>query len=233
MATSISIVIPVRNEAENISPLLTAIDSALPRNDFNKEIIFVNDCSYDDTKELLDKVCQKRTDIRVINFSEHCGQTAAIRSGIELAQYEIIVTMDGDLQHDPVDIPILIQLVLDGYDMATGWRVNRKDPIITKKIPSVVANKLISLVLFLPYHDYGCNLRVMRKKLALDLNLQGNMHRLLPAWSSLLGAKLIEVPIRHHPRQKGKSNYGLGRMFSVCVDVTIIFCNKHFKNHSL
>lgn len=220
MEKKISVIIPVFNEQDCLGELYSKIIDSL--NDLNPEIIFVDDCSSDDSLKILKHLAIKDARIKVISFRKNFGQTAAISAGFDIAKGEILVIIDADLQNDPADIPKLIKLIDEGYDVVSGWRKKRKDSLITRKIPSYLANKLISLVTGVNLHDYGCTLKAYRKEIVKEIKLYGEMHRLLPALAAWVGAKIIEIEISHYPRIRGKSKYGINRTLKVLLDLMTI-----------
>jgi glycosyltransferase involved in cell wall biosynthesis len=157
-----------------------------------------------------------------VRLRRNFGQTAALAAGLDAARGEVIVTMDGDLQNDPRDIPLLVEKLDDGYDLAAGWRVDRQDPFLSRRLPSRLANRLISLLTGVRLHDYGCTLKALRRDIAKELRLYGEMHRFIPALAADLGATIVEVPVRHHPRRHGRSKYGLSRSIRVCLDLLTV-----------
>ncbi len=226
----ISIVIPIYNEVESIPILNDAILVALAG--FDYEIIYVDDGSMDGSIQVLEELARDHIErVRVIEFRRNFGQTAAMAAGIDNASGDIIVTLDADLQNDPADIPKLLKKIEDGYDVASGWRVDRKDTLLTRTIPSRVANWLISKVTGVRLHDYGCTLKAYRREVLEGFHLYGEMHRFIPAYAGGVGAKIVEVPVQHHPRRFGKAKYGLERTAKVILDLftvkfLISFSNK-------
>jgi glycosyltransferase involved in cell wall biosynthesis len=228
----VSIVIPVFNEADNIMPLYDALQSAMREVRQTWEVIFIDDGSTDSTYQILERLHAQDESVQVIRLRRNFGQTAAMAAGFDHAKGDIIVTMDGDLQNDPADIPLLIRKVEEGYDLASGWRVNRQDPL-SRRLPSKIANKLISITTGLYLHDYGCTLKALRREIADELKLYGEMHRFIPALAASLGATVIEVPVRHHPRKYGQSKYGLSRIIRVLLDLmTVKFLSGYFTRPS-
>jgi glycosyltransferase involved in cell wall biosynthesis len=228
----ISIVIPVFNEAENITPLYQALSSAMREVEQTWEVIFIDDGSTDATYKALEQLHAQEQSVQVIRFRRNFGQTAAIAAGLDYARGEIIVTMDGDLQNDPLDIPLLISKIEEGYDVASGWRVNRQDSL-SRRLPSKIANWLISVTTGLYLHDYGCTIKALRREVTSELRLYGEMHRFIPALVANLGATIIEVPVRHHPREHGKSKYGITRTIRVLLDLlTVKFLSGYFTRPS-
>jgi glycosyltransferase involved in cell wall biosynthesis len=218
--TKISIVIPVFNEAENLPILHQKLHSALDGQNFSWEVILVDDGSSDQSPGILNQLADddpKHT--KVIILRRNFGQTPAMAAGIDHSGGEIIVLMDADLQNDPVDIPMLIDKLNEGYDVVSGWRKNRKDTYLTRILPSRIANVLISKVTGVKLHDYGCTLKAYRREVLTGFKLYGEMHRFLPAYAGQVGAKIAEVVVSHHPRKFGKANYGLSRTFKVILDL--------------
>jgi glycosyltransferase involved in cell wall biosynthesis len=217
----ISIVIPVFNEAGNIVALYGALKSVIKDMEHTCEVIFVDDGSTDDTYSILEQLYLQDANVRVVRFRRNFGQTAAIAAGLDHAEGDIIVTLDGDLQNDPVDIPVLIDKIKEGYDLASGWRLIRRDSF-GRCLLSKLANWLISLATGVHLHDYGCTLKAMRREIAKELKLYGEMHRFIPALAASLGATIVEVPVRHHARRYGQSKYGIGRATRVILDLMTV-----------
>ena len=227
---NISVVIPIYNEEQSIHMLIKKLMKlkAEPRID-NLEVFFINDGSKDKSLEIIRENIQDHKDFKIINLSRNYGQTAAIAAGIDNANNDIIITMDGDLQNDPDDIPKLLLKLDEGVDVVSGWRKNRKDDFLTKVLPSKIANRLISWISGVYLHDYGCTLKAYRKQVLKGLNLYGEMHRFIPILTSWQGGKVTEIPVKHHARKHGKSNYGLSRTFVVIIDLIFIkYLEKHF-----
>ncbi|MBW4651858.1 MAG: glycosyltransferase family 2 protein [Kaiparowitsia implicata GSE-PSE-MK54-09C] len=225
----ISIVVPIYNEVESLPRLVDAIAQALQPTGFSYEIVCVDDGSSDGSVDLLRQLATARTDLRAVVLRRNYGQTAAMAAGFHHAQGAVVVTMDGDLQNDPADIPILVQELEDGgYDLVSGWRKQRQDDALTRLLPSKLANLLIGSVTGVKLHDYGCSLKAYRADLVKDLNLYGELHRFLPALAFIEGARIAELPVRHHARQFGCSKYGLGRTFRVLMDLSTIAFMKKF-----
>jgi len=218
---NLSLVIPVYNEAENLDLLHKAIQDALddlPQVQW--EVVYVDDGSQDDSTQILESLAEQDPDhIIVVEFRRNFGQTAAIAAGIDHARGDVIILMDADLQNDPADIPMMIEKLDQGYDVVSGWRVNRRDKFLTRRLPSQAANWLISTVTGVHLHDYGCTLKAYRREVLSDFRLYGEMHRFIPAYASSVGAKIIEVPVQHHSRKYGKSKYGLMRTLKVILDL--------------
>jgi glycosyltransferase involved in cell wall biosynthesis len=225
---TVSIVIPIFNEVEDISPLSRALKAVMEGMKTAYEVIFVDDGSDDGSGDVLLSLAKNDKRIKVIQFRKNFGQTAAIAAGVEHAQGEIIVTMDGDGQNDPRDIPPLLKKLEEGYDVASGWRKNRKDPFLNKRFPSAVANRLISWLTKVRLHDYGCTLKAYRRDILRDVRLYGEMHRFIPAYASWVGARITELEVRHYPRKHGRSKYGLSRTSSIILDlITILFLQRY------
>ena len=224
----LSVVIPIFNEEENITPLYRELKTVLEGMRAKYEVIFVDDGSDDGSNKVLQKLAKDDKGIKVIQFRKNFGQTAALAAGVEHARAEIIVTMDGDGQNDPRDIPRLLERLEQGYDVASGWRKNRKDPLLNKKFPSALANKLISWLTRVKLHDYGCTLKAYRRDILKDVRLYGEMHRFIPAYASWVGARVTELEVSHHPRRHGRSKYGLSRTTSIILDlITFLFLQRY------
>ena len=227
---NISVVIPIYNEEKSIGVLtekFIELEKA-PTID-SLEVLFINDGSKDKSLELIRENIQGKDNFKVFNLSRNYGQTAAIAAGIDAASNDIIITMDGDLQNDPIDIPKLLIKLDEGFDLVSGWRKNRKDYFLTRVLPSKIANGLISWISGVHLRDYGCTLKAYRKKVLKGVNLYGEMHRFIPILISWQGGKITEIPVNHHPREHGKSNYGLSRTFIVIIDLIFIkYLEKHF-----
>lgn len=221
MATnSISIVIPVYNEEESLGFLHEAIKQALAGLTIPWEVVYVDDGSADNSLTVLEKLGNEDPEhIRVVSFRRNFGQTPAIVAGIDYSQGDVIVLMDADLQNDPADIPMILEKIDQGFDVVSGWRINRQDTFITRTLPSRIANWLISTVTGVHLHDYGCTLKAYRKEVLSGFHLYGEMHRFIPAYASSVGAKIVEVPVHHHARKYGKAKYGLGRTLKVVLDL--------------
>ena len=226
--THISIVIPAYNEEDNIPILYEKLKGVLERLGREYEIIFVDDGSVDRTWERLKEIAEKDQRVKLIRFRKNYGQTAAMYAGFQHATGEVIITLDADLQNDPEDIPTLLQKLEEGYDIVSGWRKDRKDPFLSRRLPSMIANWIISKVTGVELHDYGCTLKAYRADIVKRLELYGDMHRFLPALTKRLGAKITEIPVRHHPRLYGKSKYGIGRTVRVILDIFLVkFLNEY------
>lgn len=217
-----SIVVPIYNEQESIEELYRAIVTALDRYDPRYEIIMVDDGSKDDSYAILKELASRDGRLKVIRFRRNFGQTAAMAAGFDAASGAVIIPMDGDLQNDPADIPLLIEKLHEGYDVVSGWRRNRQDTVVTRKIPSLLANALISSFTGVHLHDYGCTLKAYRREVLDGINLYGEMHRFVPALASQVGARVAEIPVRHHPRRHGVSKYGISRTVRVVLDLMTV-----------
>lgn len=226
--TSISIVVPIYNEVESLGHLIEAIATSVQSMGIPYEIVLVDDGSRDGSTELLKRYAAERSDLRAVLLRRNYGQTAAMAAGFNHATGDVIITMDGDLQNDPADVPILLDKLDEGYDLVSGWRKNRQDAALTRLLPSKIANWLIGQVTEVKLHDYGCSLKAYRAELIRDMNLYGELHRFLPALAFIEGGKIAEIPVRHHARQFGQSKYGLGRTFRVVMDLFTIFFMKKF-----
>lgn len=218
----VSVIVPVFNEAENILPLYSAIRSAVADLGRTWEIIFVDDGSTDPTYSRLKQLHEQGESLRVVRLRRNYGQTAAIVAGFDTACGEIIVALDGDLQNDPKDIPRLLDKLDEGYDVVSGWRANRQDGFWLRRLPSQVANWLISRTTGTYLHDYGCTLKVYRSHAMKELRLYGEMHRFIPALLGGNGARIAEIAVDHHPRRHGKSKYGISRTFRVLLDLLLV-----------
>ena len=218
----ISVIIPVFNEEENIKLLHERLTVCLSELGRDYEIIYVDDGSTDDSFDLLEKAAENDEDVTVIQLSRNFGQTAAIAAGVDHARGKLVVLMDADLQNDPADIATLLNKLEEGYDLVSGWRINRQDPWLTRRLPSRMANALISWVTGVRLHDYGCTLKAYRQEVFDGFRLYGEMHRFLPAYAAQVGARIAEVPVTHHPRRYGKSKYNLKRTLKVVLDLLTV-----------
>lgn len=213
-----SVVVPVYNEVDNLPGMHDALTSALQGLDY--ELVYVDDGSQDGSDRVLEEyAAQDPARTLVVQFRRNFGQTAAIAAGIDHASGEIIVLIDADLQEDPADIPLLLAKIEEGYDVVSGWRRERKDTFLTRTLPSRMANSLISTVTGVHLHDYGCTLKAYRKEVLQGFRLYGEMHRFIPAYAASVGAKIVEVPVTHRPRVRGKTKYGLERTLKVVLDL--------------
>jgi len=215
----ISVAVPLFNEEESAPVLYEQLKTVLEALDVGYEIIFVDDGSSDNTFEVVKSIAENDPRLRIIKFRRNFGQTPAMSAGIDHAKGEIIITMDGDLQNDPLDIPKFIEEIQSGYDIVVGWRHDRKDKLLTRKIPSMIANWLIGKVTGVPIKDNGCSLKAYRANVIKNVALYSEMHRFIPAMANVTGARIKEIKVRHHARQFGESKYGLSRVYKVLVDL--------------
>jgi glycosyltransferase involved in cell wall biosynthesis len=222
LKVDISIVVPLFNEEESLELLHARILSVLDALEQTSEVIYIDDGSKDKTPFILKRLSQEDDRVRVIRLRRNFGQTAAFSAGFDFAYGDIIVTLDGDLQNDPADIPTLLEKMREGYDIVSGWRKNRQDYFLTRKIPSQIANKLISKVTGVELHDYGCSLKAYRREVVKNINLYGDMHRFIPALASWMGIDVAEIPVNHSARKYGHSKYGLGRTIKVVLDLLTV-----------
>jgi len=222
MHPELSIVIPVHNESPNIKPLYEELTETLGQYGHPYEILIVDDGSTDNSFEQLAALQARDPRLRVIRFRRNFGQTAAFAAGIAAARGRLVVTSDGDLQNDPRDIPAMVALIDQGHDIVCGWRKDRKDTFITRRVPSILANKLISWATGVPLHDYGCSLKVFRSEVIKPLRLYGEMHRFLPAIASQIGVKIAEMEVNHRARRAGVTKYGLSRTIRVVLDLATV-----------
>lgn len=224
----LSVVVPIYNEAESIETLVIAIADAIATTNLSYEIICVDDGSKDGSTQVLTNLARRRIDLKAVILRRNYGQTPAMAAGFESAGGKVIVTLDGDLQNDPVDIPMMLGKLDEGYDLVSGWRRNRQDKALTRLLPSKIANIIIAKVTGVKLHDYGCSLKAYRAELIADMNLYGELHRFLPALAYIEGARITEVPVRHHARRFGESKYGLGRTIRVVMDLLTVYFMKKF-----
>ena len=219
----ISVIVPVYNEEESLVPLAEEIKAVFVVGDFDYEIIFVDDGSVDQGLAVLKSIALADRRVKIISFRKNQGQTAALVAGIKFASGDIIVPMDADLENDPRDIRPMIAKINEGYDLVSGWRQGRwRNKFFTRRLPSWLANALISAVTGVKLNDYGCTLKAYRQDILKDINLYGEMHRFIPVYAKQLGAKIAELPVNHRPRKFGKTKYGLGRTLRVLLDLLVI-----------
>lgn len=218
----LSVVIPIYNEEENIKALYDELKGVLDSLDYDYEIIFIDDGSSDTSLAVLETIQRQDQRLVVISFRRNFGQTAAMSAGFDYATGDVIVTMDGDMQNDPHDIPRILEKMAEGYDLVSGWRHDRQDPFISRRLPSILANKIISLVTGVHLHDYGCTLKTFRKEITRGIRLYGEMHRFIPAIASGMGGRIAEVKVNHRPRRFGKSKYGISRTIRVILDLLTV-----------
>jgi len=228
-APELSVIIPLYNEEENIAPLCQKLLPVLRRCGRSFEIIAVNDGSSDGSEALLERIAATLPELKVVSFRRNYGQTAAMMAGFDYASGRIIVTLDADLQNDPEDIPTLLAKIDEGFDVASGWRVDRRDAAIRRNLLSRIANRIISRISGVRLNDYGCTLKAYRADVVHGTRLYGEMHRFIPIYASWMGAKVVEVPVHHHPRHAGASKYGLERVAKVVLDLMVVkFLEKYF-----
>ncbi len=218
----ISLFLPVLNEEPNLIPLHTKIDESLAALGRTAEIIYVDDGSTDGGLELLRQIAARDPRVKVVALRRNYGQTAAMAAGIDAARGRVLIPMDADMQNDPSDIVRLLEKLDEGYDVVSGWRKERQDKMVTRKIPSTIANWIISVIGGVKLHDYGCSLKAYRREFLEDVRLYGEMHRFIPIYASWVGARVTEIPVKHHARTMGVSKYGLSRTFKVMLDLMTI-----------
>ena len=221
-AIDISVCVPVYNEEDSVGPLHAAIVAALEPTGRRFEMVMVDDGSRDSTVARLAEIGKTDPRLVIVRFQRNFGQTAAMMAGIDHARGRYLVTMDGDLQNDPADIPMMLAKLEEGYDLVVGWRINRQDKFLSRKLPSKIANWLIGKVTGLPIRDNGCSLKVYRAEVIKRVPLYSDMHRFIPAMTTPMGARIAEVGVRHHARRFGSSKYGLSRIFKVLLDLIAI-----------
>ena len=219
---SLSVILPVFNEVANIEAVYSELALAIGQIPGNKQIIFVDDGSSDGTSELLTKIAERDNQVVVITFRRNFGQTAAMAAGFDYSKGDVVVTMDADLQNDPNDIPSLIEKMEEGYDLVAGWRFDRKDGFVLRRLPSMLVNHLISWTTDVKLHDYGCTLKAFRKEVIKSIDLYGEMHRFIPAIASWMGIRLTELKVNHRPRIAGSSKYGISRTVRVVLDLITV-----------
>ena len=229
----ISVVIPVYNEAENIPRLNSSILEVLQKMTEPFEIVYVDDGSADETFPILKKICAQYENVRAIRLRRNFGQSAAMSAGFDFARGEIIVAMDGDIQNDPSDIPALLSKLNEGYDVVNGWRKDRKDRLLSRRVPSVIANWIIGRATGVRLHDYGCSLKAYKAEVIKNVPLYGGLHRFIPVLASIYGARITEMTVTHHPRLYGKSKYTLSRAFRVLIDLISVIFLKFFLERPL
>ena len=218
----LSIVVPIYNEEENILALHEGIRVVLADSSMAYEIVYVDDGSFDKSFPILKVIALEDPRVKVIRFRRNFGQTAAMAAGFNISKGEIVVPMDGDLQNDPADIPRLLGKIREGYDVVSGWRRQRKDTFLSRRVPSILANFLISRLTGVHLHDYGCTLKAYRREVLEGINLYGEMHRFVPALASQVGAKVAEIEVAHYPRRFGRSKYGISRTMRVILDLLTV-----------
>jgi glycosyltransferase involved in cell wall biosynthesis len=224
----LSVIVPIKDERDNLGPLHDQLTTVLRPLGWDYEVVFVDDGSADDSFQVLDDLAARDERVKVVRLRRNYGQTAALLAGIDLSQGDVLVTMDGDLQNDPADIPALVSKLHEGYDVVLGKREKRQDAFLIRKLPSFAANWLIRKVTGIPFKDFGCTLRAMRRDVAESLPLYGEMHRFVPALALQHGARLTQIPVRHHPRRAGQTKYNLTRTVRVLLDlITVKFLSSY------
>lgn len=218
----LSVVIPLLNEEENIPYLYEELNEVMGKIDADYELIFIDDGSTDKSPSLLKELHEKDDHVVVVNFRKNFGQTAAMAAGFDYARGDVIITMDADLQNDPHDIPLLLEKMNEGNDVVTGWRYDRKDAFINRRLPSIIANKIISKTTGVNLHDYGCTLKAFSREVIKNVKLYGEMHRFIPAIASGMGIDFTEVKVNHRPRKYGTSKYGISRTIRVVLDLLTV-----------
>lgn len=229
----VSVIAPVYNEEESVDALCAALHASLQKLDRSYEVVLVDDGSKDTTWEKLRANADRYPHIRVIRLRRNFGQTAAMSAGFHAAMGKVVITIDADLQNDPDDIPLLLEKFDAGADVVSGWRKDRKDPFINRRLPSILANGLISKITGVYLHDYGCTLKAYRREVVDRLHLYGEMHRFIPALASWIGAEVVEVPVNHRARQFGTSKYGIGRTFRVVLDLMTVKFLLRYSTHPI
>ncbi len=219
----ISVLIPVYNEVDNVAPLHAELDAVLRPGPWSYELIFVNDGSIDGSAAKLREIQRDDPEhVRVAFLRRNCGQTAALSAALDLARGDVLIPIDGDCQNDPADIPRLLQALEGGYDVVSGWRKDRRDALISRKVPSWLANRLVARLSGVPLHDFGCTLKAYRRGVLEGVRLYGEMHRFIPIFAAWQGARVTELVVNHRPRTAGKTKYGIGRTFNVVLDLILI-----------
>ncbi|MBN1609676.1 MAG: glycosyltransferase family 2 protein [Polyangiaceae bacterium] len=218
----VSIVVPVHNEEQSLSPLLEQLHAALRPTGRSYELIFVDDGSTDASHRVLSEAAQTDGALVIIRFRRNFGQTAALQAGIDASRGGKVVLIDADLQNDPSDIPTMLDKLENGYDLVAGWRARRQDPWLNRRLPSMIANRIISVATGVRLHDYGCTLKAISGDVARKLRLYGEMHRFIPALASWIGVRILEMPVQHHPRRFGTSKYGISRTLRVVLDLITV-----------
>jgi glycosyltransferase involved in cell wall biosynthesis len=224
----VSVIVPVYNEEESLPHLISELHKALAPSGFSYELVLVDDGSADQSWSVMAKCAASDPALHLVRFRRNFGQTAAMQAGLDASRGARVVTIDADLQNDPADIPTLLHKLDEGYDLVAGWRKSRKDAFINRKLPSMIANRIISMATKVKLHDYGCTLKAMTADVAKELRLYGEMHRFIPAVASWVGARILELPVNHRARQFGTSKYGIGRTLRVVLDlITVRFIQSY------
>lgn len=230
-SVDLSVVVPLYNEEENVVLLWERLYAVLKNLNRSYEVIFVDDGSRDGTRDKLRQLAAAHPCLRVILFRANFGQSAAMAAGFEATRGDVVIAMDGDLQNDPQDIPLLLEKMAEGFDVVSGWRKNRRDKLLLRKVPSKIANRLICSITDVRLHDTGCSLKAFRGEVLRRISLYGELHRFIPALTRMEGARIAELPVRHHARQFGQSKYNLTRTFRVLMDLTTIrLLMRHLRN---
>jgi glycosyltransferase involved in cell wall biosynthesis len=222
MCLDISVVVPVLDEEDSLPLLYQRLTEVLGQSSYSYEIIVIDDGSTDRSFEILQGFQEKDPRLGIVRFRRNYGQTAAFAAGFDRARGDVIITIDADLQNDPADIPALMKKLDEGYDVVSGWRIDRKDRFLDRRLPSIIANRLISWTTDVHIHDYGCSLKAYRREILADVQLYGQLHRFLPALAYAVGATVTEIPVDHHPRRFGKAKYGLSRTIKVILDILAV-----------
>ena len=225
---TLSVVIPLFNEEESVTPLVSQLLASLRPLQEPFELVLVDDGSSDGTARMLETLSQQTPELVAVLLRRNYGQTAAMAAGFDASGGNEIVTLDGDLQNDPADIPLMVSKLREGYDLVSGWRHQRQDAAVSRLLPSLIANRLIARVTGVRLHDYGCSLKAYRREVLTDMNLYGELHRFLPALAFIEGARITEVKVNHHARQFGRSKYGIDRTFRVLMDLLTVWFMKRF-----
>ena len=232
-ALALSIVVPLFNECDNVDPLIAEIDSALANHPGGYEIVCVDDGSTDGTGARLHELATRHQHVKLVRFGKNYGQTAAMSAGFHVARAEIVVTMDGDLQNDPRDIPAMLKRMEEGFDIVSGWRRRRQDNFVTRTLPSRLANWLISKITGVHLHDYGCTLKAYRREVLGRFELYGQLHRFIPALGAWVGGRVTEIEVNHRPRQRGTSKYGISRTLTVLLDLATVKFLMSYGSHPI
>ncbi|MCP1675784.1 glycosyltransferase involved in cell wall biosynthesis [Natronocella acetinitrilica] len=229
----LSVIVPLHNEQDNVLPLHQALDQALSPLGLDYEILLVDDGSRDETVARATELTRHDTRLRLVRLRRNYGQTSAMTAGMAIARGRILITMDGDLQNDPADIPLFLDKIAEGYDLVVGWRHRRQDKLLSRKLPSVIANWLIGRVTGVPIRDNGCSLKAYRAEVIRQVPLYSEMHRFIPAMASTVGCRIAEIRVRHHARRFGESKYGLSRVYKVLLDMLVVKTLIAFANRPL
>lgn len=224
----LSVIAPIYNEEESIPHLIRQVHEALNDSGISFELVLVDDGSRDKSWQTLEAAADRDPALHLVRFRRNFGQTAALQAGLDVARGRRIVLMDADLQNDPCDIPLMLQKIDEGYDLVAGWRKDRKDAFLNRKLPSMIANRIISLTTKVELHDYGCTLKAMTREVAKELRLYGEMHRFIPAVANWIGVRVVEMPVNHRAREFGQTKYGIGRTLRVVLDlITVRFMQSY------